>query len=98
MFLNVSAHLFLISILGSRSLLAADPAASKRARPVPAAELVLGDHWTLQTSAKVEAKGEIISTAAFFPKGWHDATVPTRRSLVEGKVQPHADHQRQCRG
>src|SRR5690348_15900443 len=38
---------------------------------------VLREGWTLQTSAKLEAKGEVISTPQFAPKGWDEATVPT---------------------
>jgi len=56
----------------------------------PGEKLVLRDNWTLQSSAKVEAKGEIISTTAFLPKGWHDATVPTTvvAALVHDKTLP----------
>ena len=50
----------------------------------------LHEGWTLQTSAKVEAKGEVISTPAFSPKGWHGATVPTTvvAALVKDKTLP----------
>src|SRR6516225_943555 len=41
------------------------------AKAVPEARLSLREGWELQTSAKVEAKGELISTPAFSPKGWH---------------------------
>jgi exo-1,4-beta-D-glucosaminidase len=89
-FPNLLTHLFLISFLTSHLLLAAAPA-SKPAGPVAHADkLILRDHWTLQSSAKVDAKGEIISTAAFVPKGWHDATVPTTvvSALVKDKTLP----------
>jgi exo-1,4-beta-D-glucosaminidase len=74
-------NVFAITFLGSHVLVAADSAASK---------LPLRDHWTLQSSAKVEAKGEIVSTAAFVPKGWHDATIPTTvvSALVKDKTLP----------
>jgi exo-1,4-beta-D-glucosaminidase len=62
------SFLFAILFLSSHLLLAADPTADT---------LVLRDHWTLQSSAKVGANGNVISTAAFVPAGWHDATVPT---------------------
>ena len=54
------------------------------------AKLALRDGWTLQTSAKVEAKGEEISTAQFAPKGWHEVTVPTTvvAALVKDKTLP----------
>src|ERR1700756_5700806 len=52
--------------------------------------LALHEGWTLQTSAKVEAKGEVISTPQFSPKGWHDVTVPTTvvAALVKDKTLP----------
>jgi exo-1,4-beta-D-glucosaminidase len=53
-------------------------------------KLVLGDHWALQSSTKVEAGGQIISTTGFVPKGWHDATVPTTvvAALVKDNTLP----------
>ena len=50
------------------SLLAQDAAPMKHAAE---AKVTLGAGWSLQTSAKVEAKGEVISTPQFVPKGWH---------------------------
>ncbi len=49
--------------------------------------------WTLQTSAKVDAKGDAISTPQFSPKGWHEATVPTTvvAALVKDKTFPDPD-------
>jgi exo-1,4-beta-D-glucosaminidase len=85
------AQFLAISFLGSQFLLAADPSASKPSAPNPHADkLLLRDHWTLQSSTKVEAKGEIVSTAAFIPKGWHIATVPTTvvAALVQDKTLP----------
>ncbi|HWY21250.1 MAG TPA: glycoside hydrolase family 2 protein [Candidatus Acidoferrum sp.] len=85
------AKLLAVTFLGSHLLLAADLAGSKPASPaVHAEKLILRDHWTLQSSAKVEAKGETIATAAFVPKGWHDATVPTTvvSALVKDKTLP----------
>jgi exo-1,4-beta-D-glucosaminidase len=86
--LSLLLTLFLCS---SHFLLAAEPAAPKPARPIaPADKLPLRDHWTLQSSAKVEAKGEIVSTPAFVPRGWHNATVPTTvvAALVKDKTLP----------
>jgi exo-1,4-beta-D-glucosaminidase len=50
--------------------------------------LPLREGWTLQTSAKVEAKGEVISTAQFSPREWHEVTVPTTvvAALVRDKT------------
>src|SRR6202050_4146510 len=84
-----AAPLLLMSFLGAHFLLAADTPASKAA-PAHTDKLALREHWTLQSSAKVEAKGEIISTAAFVSKGWHDPTAPTTvvAALVNDKTLP----------
>jgi hypothetical protein len=46
--------------------------------------------WLLESSAKVEAKGETISTLKFVPKRWHAAALPTTvvAALVEDKTLP----------
>jgi exo-1,4-beta-D-glucosaminidase len=87
---HLLAQLSVILLLASHILLAADPAGSKPAGPRAQDKLPLRDHWILQSSAKVEAKGEIVSTASFVPKGWHDATVPTTvvSALVKDKTLP----------
>jgi len=53
-------------------------------------EMVLREGWTLETSAKVEAKGEVIATPQFSPTGWHEVTVPTTvvAALVKEKALP----------
>ncbi len=53
-------------------------------------QITLHEGWSLQTSAKVTAKGEDISTAKFVPTGWHVATVPTTvvAALVKDKTFP----------
>ena len=52
--------------------------------------LVLRDDWRLQSSVKVEAKGEAISSMNFAPDGWHSVTVPTTvvAALVKDKTLP----------
>jgi exo-1,4-beta-D-glucosaminidase len=87
--LSLLAHLFVISLL-SHLILAADNPSPKLSGTDAQAEFALHDHWTLQTSAKVETKGEVISTTAFVPKGWHDVTVPTTvvAALVQDKTLP----------
>ncbi|HXM65366.1 MAG TPA: glycoside hydrolase family 2 protein [Candidatus Acidoferrum sp.] len=84
------AQFLLLSLLGSHILLAADPTSSKPSPPATRDKLILRDHWALQSSARVEAKGEIISTAAFIPNRWHEATVPTTvvAALVKDKTLP----------
>ena len=75
----------------SHFVLAADPAAAKSPEQNMAAEkLVLRDHWALQSSAKIEGKGEVLSTTGFAPQGWHNASVPTTvvAALVKDKTLP----------
>src|SRR5262249_35222763 len=52
--------------------------------------LALRDDWTLQSSCKVEGKGEAISTPSFQPKGWYTVSVPTTvfAAQVKHKVFP----------
>ncbi|HEY3973444.1 MAG TPA: glycoside hydrolase family 2 protein [Candidatus Sulfotelmatobacter sp.] len=81
--MNPSRRLaFALPFLLLSSLIAQNPAAEPR--------LPLHAGWSLQTSAKVEAKGEVISTPQFAPKGWHEVTVPTTvvAALVKEKVFP----------
>jgi exo-1,4-beta-D-glucosaminidase len=56
----------------------------------PQTPLALRDGWTLQSSCKVEAKGETVSTPAFQPKDWYAVSVPTTvvAALVKHKVYP----------
>jgi exo-1,4-beta-D-glucosaminidase len=66
----------------------------------PEAKLTLREGWSLQTSAKVDAKGEVISTPEFVPSGWHEATVPTTvvAALVKDKTLPDPDFGMNLRG
>jgi exo-1,4-beta-D-glucosaminidase len=66
---------------------AAQSLAPKHERDV---RLPLREGWSLQSSTKVEAKGELISTPRFSPQGWHSATVPTTvvAALVKDKTLP----------
>ena len=84
----VAAELFFISF---PALVAQTKAPAKQPAANPALNrLVLRDGWSLQTSTKVEAKGELISTRKFLPKGWQPATVPTTvvAALVKDKALP----------
>jgi exo-1,4-beta-D-glucosaminidase len=81
-------------LLGSLFLLAVTPAMGKPPDQDPhlqkVGRLELRDHWALQSSAKIEAKAELISTTGFVPKGWHDVAVPTTvvAALVKDKTLP----------
>ncbi len=81
----MSARWMIILSLASTSAIGAQIASS---HPPPTENVVLRENWTLQSSAKVEAAGGIISTPGFVPKGWHNATVPTTvvAALVHDKT------------
>src|SRR5712691_4732297 len=53
-------------------------------------KFVLRDGSTLQSSAKLEQKGEVISTPHFQARSWYTVTVPTTvvAALVKQKVYP----------
>jgi exo-1,4-beta-D-glucosaminidase len=65
-------------------------ALAQEAHHADEARLPLHEGWTLQSSAKIEAKGEVISTSQFAPKGWHEVSVPTTvvAALVKDKTLP----------
>src|SRR5437868_374815 len=52
--------------------------------------LALRDGWALQSSCKVETKGEALATPGFQPKGWYTVSVPTTvfAAQVKHKVFP----------
>ncbi len=58
--------------------------------PHPETSLSLRDGWALQSSCKVDVKGDTLSTPAFRPKDWYEVTVPTTvvAALVKHKVYP----------
>src|ERR1700722_6341758 len=60
------------------------------AKPAAESALPLREGWAIQTSTDVKDKGEVISTAKFVTKGWHEATVPTTvvAALVKDKTFP----------
>jgi len=53
--------------------------------PAPALTLPLREGWTLQSSAKVAASGEVISSASFHVADWIEADVPT--TVVAAQVK-----------
>jgi len=56
-------------------------------------EIALRDGWTLQASGKVAESGDVISKAAYQPRGWYSVSVPTTvvAALVKHKVLPDPD-------
>ncbi len=83
--MNKSTLLCILVIFFSGQILA-----QEASRPHPEAALSLRDGWSLQSSCRVEAKGETVSTLAFQPKDWYAVTVPTTvvAALVKHKVYP----------
>src|SRR3984893_1142206 len=65
----------------------------KSSRPHMESTFSLREGWSLQSSGKVDEKGEILSSPAFQPKDWYTVTVPTTvvAALVEHKVYPDPD-------
>jgi exo-1,4-beta-D-glucosaminidase len=65
-------------------------AAQEASHPHPEASLGLREGWSLQSSSKVETKGEIISTPTFQTEDWYAVSVPTTvvAALVKQKVYP----------
>src|SRR5579862_3680678 len=55
-----------------------------------AADFKLAEGWTLQSSEKISAKGEVISTPLFKPAGWYPITVPATviAGLLQNNVYP----------
>ena len=88
----LSLTVFLLAQFILSSFLAAQQKTpvARAEKPTAETKLTLREGWTLQTSAKVEAKGEVISTPAFAPKGWHTATIPSTvvAALVKDKSLP----------
>jgi len=54
------------------------------------AQLSLRESWALQSSGKVDEKGETLSSPGFQPKNWYTVTIPTTvvAALVAHKVYP----------
>lgn len=83
----------LLSLFLVQTFLLSIGQAQTRPNPTGATEnkFPLREGWTLQTSLKVQAKGEVISTEKFAPTGWyHEVTVPTTvvAALVKNKTLP----------
>src|SRR5579871_4810941 len=55
-----------------------------------AARINLEKDWSIQSSAKVHEKGDVISTSGFQPSNWYRSAVPSTvvNALVENKVYP----------
>jgi exo-1,4-beta-D-glucosaminidase len=78
------SSLLCILVLSLSGLISAQEASRLR----PESALALRDGWALQSSCKVEAKGETVSTPAFQAKDWYEVSLPTTvvAALVKHKV------------
>src|ERR1700732_149118 len=78
------------SLVSAQVSTAGMPQGKRHAVSAGQSKLPLREGWTLQTSLKVDANGEAISTAKFVPRGWHHATVPSTvvAALVGDKTLP----------
>src|SRR4029077_7015764 len=78
------------SLVSAQVSTAGTPQGTRHAVSAGQNKLPLREGWTLQTSLKVKANGDAISTGKFVPNGWHHATVPTTvvAALVKDKTLP----------
>jgi exo-1,4-beta-D-glucosaminidase len=83
------SNLFWVAGLLLGQLARAQTAPSPAAKSADA-KLALADGWSLQTSAKVDQSGEVLSKPGFAPKNWYPVSVPTTvvSALVKRKVLP----------
>lgn len=92
--MKLGKPLSLIFFILTQFILSSFLSAQQKTPAAPAAKhdtetkLMLGEGWALQTSAKVEAKGEVISSPSFAPKGWHATNIPSTvvAALVKDKT------------
>ena len=80
--MNKSSLLCIVVLSFSGLMVAQDSS-----RPHPDATLSLRDGWALQSSCKVDAKGETLSTPAFRPKDWYEVVRPHHRGRGTGQAQ-----------
>ncbi len=81
---KISRFLFFVALAPFASGCLATP----RAVSSENSKLVLKANWAIQSSAKVQASGEVLSTNQFKPVGWYSASVPTTvlNALLENKA------------
>src|SRR2546430_11031623 len=66
--------------------------AQSRRPQSPPAKMFLREHWTIQSSAQVKDKGDVVSQRGFQARNWYPARAPSTiaGTLVDNKVYP--DH------
>jgi exo-1,4-beta-D-glucosaminidase len=92
--LKFGAALWIVAALAVVAL--AQELPTKKTAPFPsdAGKFWLHDNWQLQSSCKVNASGEQVSSASFHAAGWHRTTVPNTvvGALVQDKTLPNPDY------
>jgi exo-1,4-beta-D-glucosaminidase len=81
-------RLFWTVCLAFGCVAAAQPAST--ATKASPAKVRLAEGWMLQSSAKVQVSGEVISKPSYLPRNWYQVTVPTTvvAALVKNNVLP----------
>src|SRR5690348_10246810 len=84
---NTLSALLVVMLLAPGHLQAAQ---SQAGRVDDGARTELARGWFIQSSARVTARGDEISTSRFQPGGWYPATVPSTvlSALVDNRVYP----------
>ena len=82
MFRNLTA-VFVLLFLG----LIGSVMAQKERRQLAPEKIFLREHWTIQSSAQVKQKGDLLSQPVFKPRNWYPARVPSTvaGTLVDNK-------------
>ena len=68
-------------------VLRSDLSRSRKPASSEARSLALRDGWALQSSGKVDEKGEILSSPSFQPKGWYHGQRPDHGRRGAGQAQ-----------
>ncbi|HEY6184581.1 MAG TPA: sugar-binding domain-containing protein [Terriglobales bacterium] len=77
-------------LLGFLWFLTVDASAQNRTQEDQTPTITLGENWRLQSSAKVQETGDVISTPRFRTAGWYPTKVPSTvlAALVDSKLYP----------
>jgi exo-1,4-beta-D-glucosaminidase len=80
-------YAFLVAVLFVATL---NAPGQSRVEPLQSARISLRNSWSLQSSARVQASGEIISSAGFRIAGWYPTKVPSTvlAALTDNHIYP----------
>jgi exo-1,4-beta-D-glucosaminidase len=82
---------FLLLLLsGLNASLGKSATAQSQRRQSPPEKIFLRERWSIQSSAQVKEKGDVLSQTVFQPRNWYPAKVPSTvaGTLVDNKVYP----------